>query len=119
MDEIKNYRKLYENKLHIKIPKTYEIHHIDFDRKNNNIMNLVALPKKLHNKYHTLLRRYEGLRYKVQTKLQSGIEPGIAVNEYIKLNDLKIIEEFIDVWYECQHYVLYRDQLLGILPPTF
>lgn len=115
----KNYRRIYEQKCNIKIPKGYEIHHIDFNRDNNNIMNLVALPKELHNKYHTLLRRYKSIHYEVQTELKSILELGSAINAYIKNNDLKIIGEFIDVWYECQHYVLYRDQSLGIIPPTF
>ena len=30
----------------------YEVHHIDEDRSNNDIENLVLLPKELHSKYH-------------------------------------------------------------------
>lgn len=52
---MKNYRKFYEDVFGINIPKGYEIHHIDGDRQNNTIRNLVLLPKKLHNEYHTAL----------------------------------------------------------------
>lgn len=47
-----NYRKLYAKHYGIKIPPEYDIHHIDFDRNNNNIENLLLLPKKLHRKLH-------------------------------------------------------------------
>ena len=30
----------------------YDVHHIDFNRENNDIRNLILLPKKLHHQYH-------------------------------------------------------------------
>ena len=50
-----NYRKFYEKETGKKIPKDFDVHHIDFNRENNDIMNLVAMPKKLHQRYHLLL----------------------------------------------------------------
>ena len=49
-----DYRILYEEKTKMKIPKNFDIHHIDGNRNNNEITNLVALPKKIHSKYHEL-----------------------------------------------------------------
>lgn len=49
------YRKYYEESVGTKIDKDYEIHHLDFNRHNNYIINLVALPKYLHRKYHNTL----------------------------------------------------------------
>lgn len=46
------YRKLYESHYGIKIPPGYEIHHIDQNRNNNDIDNLILLPKKLHSQLH-------------------------------------------------------------------
>tara|TARA_S200002703_G_C3736998_1_gene226584 strand:- start:674 stop:880 length:207 start_codon:yes stop_codon:yes gene_type:complete len=46
-----NYRKLYENKIG-KIPNDWEIHHIDFNHNNNNIDNLIAIPKIVHVVIH-------------------------------------------------------------------
>ena len=111
-----NYRKKYEDYCNIKIPNGYEIHHIDFNRENNDIMNLVLLPKELHNEYHTKLQRYRSLNYEINIELKSSIENGLLINNYIKNFDLKIIEEFIDVWYECMKYINYRDYLLKIIP---
>lgn len=48
----RNYRKYYQEYYSINLDKDFEIHHIDYDRENNNISNLVALPKKLHHKLH-------------------------------------------------------------------
>lgn len=48
-----DYKKLY--KMYFPIDwdtKKYEIHHIDGNRKNNEIKNLVLLPKRLHNELH-------------------------------------------------------------------
>jgi len=55
-----NYRKFYEQKTGKKIPKDFDIHHIDFNRENNDIMNLVAIPKKLHHNYHKSLYEIQG-----------------------------------------------------------
>lgn len=44
-------RAVYKDK-NGKIPKGYEIHHIDGDRKNNDISNLVALSHEDHIKMH-------------------------------------------------------------------
>lgn len=52
-----NYRKFYEKQTGKKIPKDFDIHHIDFNRENNDIMNLVAIPRELHKKYHTIITK--------------------------------------------------------------
>jgi hypothetical protein len=46
-----DYRKLYENS-NGKIPKNWDIHHIDFNHKNNDIENLIAVPKMVHVVIH-------------------------------------------------------------------
>lgn len=49
-----NYRKLYEKHYGIKIPPEYDIHHIDGNRGNNAIDNLVLLPKHTHATLHLI-----------------------------------------------------------------
>lgn len=44
-------RAVYQDKCG-KIPKNYEIHHIDGNRKNNDVSNLVALSHEDHLKMH-------------------------------------------------------------------
>ncbi len=47
-----SYTKTYEKHHNIKIPKGFEIHHIDANRNNNNIDNLIMLPKEFHRALH-------------------------------------------------------------------
>jgi hypothetical protein len=46
------YRQIYQKQTIIKIPKYFDVHHLDRKRENNHILNLLALPKKLHHSYH-------------------------------------------------------------------
>lgn len=52
-----NYRKLYAEYFNIEIPSEYDIHHIDFDKNNNDIKNLLLLPKDLHRRLHVCFER--------------------------------------------------------------
>ena len=47
-----NYRKAYERHLDAKIPFDWDVHHLDEDRNNNEMDNLVAIPRELHTLYH-------------------------------------------------------------------
>ena len=47
-----NYRQYYKKYFGIEFGPEMAVHHIDFDRTNNNIENLLLLPKELHSKYH-------------------------------------------------------------------
>lgn len=47
-----NYRQYYKKYFGIEFGPEMAVHHIDFDRTNNNIENLLLLPKELHAKYH-------------------------------------------------------------------
>lgn len=49
-----NYRKFYKEYYQIEFDNSFHIHHIDGNRENNNINNLLLLPKKLHQQYHFL-----------------------------------------------------------------
>ena len=106
-----DYRKYYQELTNKKIPKGYEIHHIDLNRDNNNINNLVMLPKKLHQEYH---RTLSNLNYvgEVNTEITTIIQNGNANNYLIA----KRISEFVDVWEECNKWNDYKYYLLGIIP---
>lgn len=47
-----NYRQLYKDYYGIDFDESMVVHHIDFDRTNNRIENLLLMPKELHAKYH-------------------------------------------------------------------
>lgn len=50
-----NYRAFYKKYYDIDFNNDYEIHHIDFNHENNNISNLLLLPKALHQQYHMVI----------------------------------------------------------------
>lgn len=50
--KLNNYREKYKQHYGIDFGREYAIHHIDGDRKNNDISNLLLLPSRLHSSYH-------------------------------------------------------------------
>lgn len=56
-----NYRQLYKDYYGIEFGPEMVVHHIDFDRSNNNISNLLLLPNRLHAKYHFTLQMLVGI----------------------------------------------------------
>lgn len=53
--DIKNYRLKYKRHFGIEFDNDFVVHHIDLNRGNNDISNLLLLPKELHAKYHLIL----------------------------------------------------------------
>lgn len=51
-----DYKKLYAEKYGITWDNDLEIHHIDRNRNNNDISNLILLPGYLHRELHNCLR---------------------------------------------------------------
>ena len=47
-----DYRQYYKDYYGIEFGNEMVVHHIDFDRSNNNIDNLIMIPRELHAKYH-------------------------------------------------------------------
>lgn len=51
-----DYRQYYRDYYGIDFGPDMVVHHIDFDRSNNNIDNLLLMPSELHSKYHLAIR---------------------------------------------------------------
>lgn len=102
---MESYRRTYEMYCG-KIPKGYEIHHIDFNHYNNDICNLVALPKELHQKYHKIAGDASLISFDATLKGRYSLGQGANYYAFEKA------AEFMDVWKECQKYVYERDRQL-------
>lgn len=67
-----DYRREYEKHLGFILPKEMHVHHLDHNRENNGIQNLVAIPSELHGRYHFLERQLHLhsniLRYRLPSK---------------------------------------------------
>ena len=119
-----NYRKFYEKQTNKKIPKDFDIHHIDLNRENNDIINLVAIPKCLHRKYHTLLGKMMHFDNFILSK--NDFTPWI-VNDSYYFADLSMTKFEIEnisnnindmqlLLFEIMQWCNYKNLLLNILP---
>lgn len=96
-----HYRKYYEQYLQIKLDRKFVVHHIDSNRSNNDILNLVAIPTKLHVNYHQTKFKFDEAVLEITNSMYFyGIHKA-------KFN--KIINEFIDIKNELSKYIADRD----------
>ncbi len=109
--KVVNYRKIYEQETGFPIPEGWDVHHIDGDRANNNILNLVALPSELHQQYHNVAKNecyYSNSGMKPEEEQMTDSEGGRfydeAINELIK---------FQEVHRQCRKYVDVRNYQIG------
>lgn len=102
--EIKNYRKKYERFYGEEIPEGYDVHHLDMNRNNNSIVNLVAVPKEVHRRYHKAIVCLElsmigGCNSTAKNMFAVDMSNG-AFNM-----DEKLIQEAIDATNDLTYYV--------------
>ena len=109
-----NYRQYYKDYYGIDFSDEYEIHHIDFNHKNNEINNLVLLPKKLHRQYHYLLNIINSFKDKSSLTFNVKIQGNRINADNYKID---IIEKFIPVlnmcnkWYDKKYFLDMQKQL--------
>lgn len=64
--------------LYILLPHTLHFHHIDTNRKNNNLNNLIILPARTHRLVHKHLKNNVSLRER------KGLKSFLQEHHYIK-----------------------------------
>lgn len=107
INKLKNYRIKYKRYYEIDFSNEYEIHHIDLDHTNNDISNLLLLPKELHRKYHYYLNvTAHPLR---EEKIERTIN--ITLNDFDPYYNIDEIKKLIEVINECQKWIAYKNQL--------
>lgn len=97
-----SYRKLFCDHYGIKLDSCYDIHHIDGDRTNNDIRNLMILPKSLHAMYHSAKKTVSYVPLDIGSSM-SMLQYYEFCSDYKKFCD--IVSE-CSVWYD---YKLYMD----------
>ena len=53
-----NYRKKYLEYFGLEDDKNFQVHHLDLNIDNNNIYNLVLLPKNVHKRFHFFIAEF-------------------------------------------------------------
>ena len=102
-----NYRAIYKEHFKIDFGSDYAVHHIDGDRTNNDISNLVLLPLKLHSKYHFQKQIIEA--QSVPTKICGN---GVSGQNYY----LSCLESFLETLKECNKWHDFKMYLAGEMP---
>lgn len=97
--------------LGIELSNDFEVHHIDLNRKNNEILNLVAIPTKLHRDYHQCeLMQFPKEYLKIDLiPPTSATKPGFG---YFIEYFLPAINQFAPIYAELQQWIYYRDTII-------
>ena len=106
--KLKDYRLKYKRYYGIDFDDQYDIHHIDLDHNNNDINNLLLLPKKLHRKYHFYLNMIRDVTFTWKIHSSYNCQP-----EHLYTSRL---QDFLEVLNECNKWYDYKLFLDGILP---
>lgn len=105
-----DYVKFYKQELGISFSgKKYDIHHIDQNRDNNSLDNLLLLPKRLHHQYHYGLGRDKSSLFDWDPV--SAIH-GNRSNYYILFE----LDKLLEIYNECCIWADYKEYLLGNMP---
>lgn len=107
INKLKNYREKYKRHYNIDFGSEYVVHHIDENKQNNDISNLLLLPRDLHNKYH--------LCKNIVTSANPPLEivgNGNHEQEYY----ITYLSHFIETIRECNKWYDYKLFLEGEMP---
>lgn len=112
ISKIKDYRREFKKYYNLELSEEYDIHHIDLNHENNDMNNLMILPKILHIKYHSLLNDLRISKPIKTITLDLKIHGNqINLNSY----NLQIIKDLISVLDECAKWYDYKLYLDGKL----
>ena len=98
------YRKYYCKYHGLDLSADYHVHHLDHNRENNHISNLVHLPLSLHARYHAAHVKY----LTAIENLARVINPTIVSMLATNIND---INSFMTVFNEVRDYLHKTGQL--------
>ena len=103
ISKLKNYREKYKRYYGIEFGRDYEIHHIDLNHNNNDIDNLVLLPKELHHKYHFYLNSVRKIKSEesYMCMFDARVHGNLLnVNSY----EMNAISNLVSVLNECSYW---------------
>lgn len=106
VSQIKNYRTKYKRFYNINFDERYVVHHIDFNRENNDISNLILLPKELHAKYHLVI---SAITFDPNAPKTNGILDFRLSNKNITFYQTKMLNIFPSVIEDCAKWIMYKE----------
>lgn len=97
-----DYRKLYSQSYGITWDNDLEIHHIDRNRENNELSNLVLLPGSLHKELHKCLNELIALRETSVTDLIEDMSSDVL--RYGLNYSATILGDLLQVLSKCERW---------------
>lgn len=95
-----DYRQKYKDYYNIDFGREMVVHHIDFNRGNNDISNLLLLPNNLHAKYHLTLQMLTGIDGSLSLNKELQLyEPGTFYHYPQWLRKMAEVIDEIAPWY--------------------
>jgi hypothetical protein len=87
-----DYRKFYKDYYGITFDDDMVIHHLDWNRNNNDISNLLLIPKEIHNMFHKSCRYVKDIIERYGNPQMLVLEKGVTIisqhaNQYFKAID--------------------------------
>lgn len=103
LNDLKNYRLKYKLYYGIEFDRGYVVHHIDLNRENNDISNLLLLPTQLHTEYHTRRSAFE-------LEINNGLILDLSRGSYCFFDyQFNRIREFADTMEKIAEWVVYKE----------
>lgn len=109
----KAFRKYIKQYYNIDFNFEYAVHHIDFNHNNNDIQNLMVMPKTLHDKYHRIVNQF-GTNINNVNSIMLNIEFGDHITQIIQ-----IMSEVVETLKECEKWYNYKLYLDGLAPNLY
>lgn len=94
-----DYRNIYADYFGVKIPDGFIIHHIDENRDNNEIPNLLMMPDALHRKWHSIKKECK------RSQMMESLDYMFGIDNISFPIAASIIEEYIKIRWEVQDWI--------------
>lgn len=97
-----DYRKLYKSHFNIEFDDKMEVHHIDGDRSNNNIDNLLLLPESTHSKFHFSLNALGG-----RNLINNYLDP--CLKTQLSSHSVAMIQVYAESLSEIYNWIMFKE----------
>lgn len=114
-EDSKNYREKFEKHYGIEIPQGFEVHHIDLNHDNNDVKNLMILPKWLHRQYHKAVSMLDQNIMEGLKKAERAINVSVCNSNILEYRKL-CLEQLFSTLSLCSRWVDYKHYLDGTMP---
>lgn len=103
-----NYREYYKKYFNIELDSKFEVHHIDGNRDNNKINNLLLLPSQTHFNFHQTSRFFSTFK---------EVSPDLIRLQKSSTYDIEQLEIYISAICEIKRFFDYK-RCFYIVSPT-